>query len=70
MAKKDNRKILSSIAFERTEAGKGRVYRPEDEDDLERDASPEQLRRFLDSGAIEGDWKKAAPAPKSTTKAK
>lgn len=59
---KDDRAILSSIRMPLGE-GKSRVtYGPGMEDELAAAASPEQLRSWLDSGAIAGNWTKAAKA--------
>lgn len=48
----DNRVIRSAIAMP-----DGQVYGPGREDELEKVMTKEQLKRFTDEGAIEGDFK-------------
>jgi hypothetical protein len=64
----DNRKIVSNVRMPaRSVDGRvveeGRTFGPGQEDELAKVLSPEQGKRLLEAGALEGEWTFGATAP-------
>lgn len=67
---RDTRKIEGGVRLHAQDGKTRQSFGPDDVDELAAAATPEQLERLVQAGAISGDWGQKAEEPVDTGKPK